>query len=86
MGLWSVSLFNIISFLQIEGFLAGEDTTAPVVRRLRRTSQSTYSASQPVMSLTKRQTPAQTSMLGQDTDTPRALIQNFLRNGIKTLL
>ena len=73
---------HVFSPIQIEGFLAGEDTTAPVVRRLRRTSQSGFSASQPVMSSAKRQTSAQTSTLeSMDTETPRTLIQGFLRNG-----
>ena len=71
----------IYCLFQIEGFMAGEDTTAPVVRRLRRTSQSGISASQPVMSSARRQTSAHNSLVESDMETPRALIQGFLRNG-----
>ena len=74
-----------MSLLQIEGYLAGEDSVAPAVRRLRRTSQTVYSASQPVGSPAKRRTLVQSTESDLDSETPRTLIQKYLRNGRKCL-
>ncbi|KAH3769971.1 hypothetical protein DPMN_171250 [Dreissena polymorpha] len=67
----------------LEGFLADEHSTAPLVRVQKRTSQSGMSSSQPVLPVTKGwshvASPANlTAEL--ERDTPRTLMQKYLMN------
>ncbi|XP_052818287.1 uncharacterized protein LOC128244312 [Mya arenaria] len=66
----------------IEGFLQEEHSTAPLVRVQRRTSQTGVSTSQPPrLDVGSPRVGSRANMsMGFDNDTPRTLLQNFMRN------
>lgn len=70
----------LICVLKIEGFLEGENSTAPLVRYKRRTSQQGMSASQPAIPYARRPSVSSISSgsLTVDSYTPRTVIQKYL--------